>query len=123
MRETVTLLPNDLRVSLRYKHGEYLIVEIESGDRMEALTPPVYDAATFESTMAGQVKRSKAGHMYVSGIPMIDHGEKGYCAAATLARVLQYYGYVVDVHALADLAETEAQFSKYDRGGARCGII
>lgn len=119
MSETVTLLPNDLRVSLRYKNGEYLIVEIESLDRLESLAPPVYDAASFESTLAGRVKSSEGGHRFVSGIPMIDQGEKGYCAAATLARVLQYYGYTVDVHALADLADTEAQFSEYDRGGTR----
>jgi hypothetical protein len=43
---------------------------------------------------------------------MIDQGKKGYCAAATLARVLQHYGYVVDQHALAELAETEGQASE-----------
>lgn len=48
---------------------------------------------------------------------MIDQGKKGYCAAATLARVLQFYGYPVDMHAMADLAETESQATQYDRGG------
>lgn len=116
-REKVSLLPNDLRVSQRYKNGEYLILEIESIDKLEALKPAVYDAAKFEASLASNVKRAKEGHLYITKIPMIDQGEKGYCAAATLARVLQYYGYSVDVHAMADLADTEAQVSMYDRGG------
>ena len=39
---------------------------------------------------------------------MISQGNKGYCVAATLARVLNYYGYQVDMHSMADLAETSA---------------
>ena len=54
---------------------------------------------------------------------MIDQGKKGYCAAATLARVLQYYGYVVDQHALAELAETEGQASECTRRYAQENII
>lgn len=117
MHEEVSLLPNDLRLSLRYNSGEYLILEMESVGRLAAQAPLVYQPDQFDALMASRVKRSEHGHIYVSQIPMIDQGEKGYCAAATVARVLQYYGYPVDVHALADLAETEAQYSEYDRGG------
>ncbi len=117
MKETAFLLPNDLRVSLRYDYGEYLLIVIESIRKLEALTPPAYDPDHFKETIAARVKTSEAGNLYIQGIPMIDQGAKGYCAVATLARVLQYYGYAVDVHAMADLAKTEAQFSEYDSGG------
>ena len=45
---------------------------------------------------------------------MIDQGEKGYCAAATLARILQYYGYPISMHAIGELAQTTAEGGTYD---------
>lgn len=117
VNEAVFLLPNDLRVSLRYDSGEYLLIQIQSISHLRALSPPEYDPAQFRSRIAAQVKTSEKGFRYISGIPMIDQGKKGYCAAATLARVLQFYGYPVDMHAMAELAETEAQATHYDRGG------
>ncbi len=44
-------------------------------------------------------------------IPMVDQGAKGYCVAATVARVLKYYGADVDQHLIAQLAKSDA-----DRG-------
>jgi hypothetical protein len=113
IREEVYLLPNDLRVALRYKPGEYLLLTLQSIRHLQSKKPSKYDPSTFQQKIAGQVKTSEAGHRYIGSIPMIDQGEKGYCAAATLARVLQFYGYPVDMHAMADLAETEG------RGGTR----
>lgn len=117
VKEEVFLLPNDLRVALRYDSGEYLLIQIQSIARLSALKPPEYDPAQFQSRIASRVKTSEQGFRYISAIPMIDQGKKGYCAAATLARVLQFYGYPVDMHAMADLAETESQATQYDRGG------
>lgn len=117
VKEEVFLLPNDLRVALRYDSGEYLLIQIQSIAKLRALQPQEYDPAQFQSRIAAQVKTSNQGFRYISGIPMIDQGKKGYCAVATLARVLQFYGYPVDMHAMAELAETEAQANTYDRGG------
>lgn len=45
----------------------------------------------------------------IEGIPMVDQGEKGYCAVATAARVFSYYGSEhVDQHELASAADTDA---------------
>ena len=112
-----TLLANQVQVVLRYKKGEYLIVEIQPVE-----SPRAYDEQTLltikdRDGLRDSVTVSQQGHVYVANIPMIDQGKKGYCAAATLARVLQYYGYVVDQHALAELAETEGQASKGAQGG------
>ncbi len=117
MKEEVFLLPNDLRVALRYDRDEYLLLTFQSISHLDNQKPETYDPNTFKQRIAGMVRESEAGHRYIGGIPMIDQGDKGYCAAATLARVLQYYGYAVDQHALADLAETEAQLSESARGG------
>ncbi|RPG86771.1 MAG: hypothetical protein CBC33_001615 [Coraliomargarita sp. TMED73] len=113
IQEEVFLLPNDLRVSLRYKSGEYLLLSLQSIRYLEDNKPGAFDPETFTQRIASKVTTSEDGHRYIDSIPMIDQGEKGYCAAATLARVLQFYGYPIDMHALADLAETEG------RGGTR----
>lgn len=116
-KETAYLLPNDLRVSIRYEPGEYLLLVLQSVRALQNFQPPTYDPATFHQRLLSKVATSPNGHRYVKDIPMINQGEKGYCAAATLARVLQFYGYPVDQHAMAELAQTEAQFSQTARGG------
>ncbi|MGC6456030.1 MAG: hypothetical protein ACON39_02000 [Coraliomargaritaceae bacterium] len=113
IQEEVYLLPNDLRVALRYKPGEYLLLSFQSVRHLRAKKSSSYDPDTFSRKIAGQVKTSATGHRYISSIPMIDQGEKGYCAAATLARVLQFYGYPIDMHAMADLAETEGRYGTH----------
>ncbi len=47
------------------------------------------------------------GDVYVSDVPMINQGSKGYCACATAARVLQHYGRKLDMHELAQIAKTD----------------
>lgn len=49
------------------------------------------------------------GGVWISGIPMVDQGDKGYCAAATMARLLGYYGLgSIDQHELAAAMGTKA---------------
>jgi hypothetical protein len=108
IRERVYMLPNGLRVAVRYDRGEYLFLEIESIIKLEENTLAPHNPEDFKRSIASRVKTSKNGHAYIDSIPMVDQGDKGYCAAATLARVLQYYSYSVDMHAMADLAKTEA---------------
>lgn len=54
------------------------------------------------------VKNSK-GDVVIENIPMVDQGQKGYCAAATAERILRYFGLDVDQHQVAQLAETSAR--------------
>ena len=49
------------------------------------------------------------GGVWIEGIPMVDQGDKGYCAAATMARLLGYYGLgSLDQHELAAAMGTKA---------------
>lgn len=46
----------------------------------------------------------------LANIPMVDQGDKGYCVAATLSRLLAYYGIgSVDQHELAAAMATDAE--------------
>ena len=55
------------------------------------------------------VRKSDTGDVWVGGVPMVDQGEKGYCAAASAERLLRYYGRSVDQHQIAQLADTAAK--------------
>ncbi len=54
------------------------------------------------------VKNSK-GDVVIENIPMVDQGQKGYCAAATAERVMRYFGHEVDEHEVAQMAATSAK--------------
>lgn len=54
------------------------------------------------------VKRSANGDVEIENIPMVDQGDKGYCAAATVARLMDYYGYEeLDQHQIAMWANSD----------------
>lgn len=57
-------------------------------------------------SLVSRIKKSPDGDVYVEGVPMVDQGEKGYCAVASAERVMRYYGIQVDQHELAKAAET-----------------
>lgn len=52
------------------------------------------------------IKKLPTGDVYIDNVPMVDQGQKGYCAVAVCERVLQYYGREVDEHDIAAAAGT-----------------
>jgi len=64
-------------------------------------------AVRAESTIE-KVLRKENGDVYLDGMPMVDQGQKGYCAAATTERVLRFYGIDVSQHVIAQLADSDA---------------
>ncbi len=111
------VLPNDVVVTVRYQPREYLRMEFESYAYLhEHLDTTPTDPYEIAERM--KVKHwSSGGHLFLQGVPMVNQGNRGYCASATLARVLQFYGYPVNMHQLADLSQTAAQYSENERGG------
>ena len=55
------------------------------------------------------VAKSPNGDVFIDNVPMVDQGQKGYCAAAVSERVLRYYGNQIDEHEIAQQAGTRAQ--------------
>ena len=55
------------------------------------------------------VTKSPNGDVFIDNVPMVDQGQKGYCAAAVSERVLRYYGNQIDEHEIAQQAGTEAR--------------
>ena len=55
-----------------------------------------------------KIQKDPGGDVFIPGIPMVDQGDKGYCAVATAARVLNYYGIPADQHEMAQVSGNEA---------------
>ena len=72
-----------------------------------ALPKPVL--ARTAITLKSHVQTSTNGDVVIRDVPMVDQGDKGYCAAAVMARVMGYYGMDFDMHQAAQVAGTEAK--------------
>ena len=65
-------------------------------------------------TIMENVVRNPSGEFFADGdvvlknVPMVDQGQKGYCAAATSERVMRYYGVEMDEHEIGQAAGTTA---------------
>ncbi len=54
------------------------------------------------------LQKEEDGTVWIANMPMVDQGEKGYCAVATAERVMRYYGSEVSEHLLAGIANSSA---------------
>lgn len=58
--------------------------------------------------LSNSVVREKTGDVLIPSVPMVDQGDKGYCAVATAARILNYYGVPADQHEMAQISGSHA---------------
>jgi hypothetical protein len=58
-----------------------------------------------QTDVVSRVKKEPNGDIWVTGIPMVDQGEKGYCALASSERVMRYYGIECDQHDMAKASD------------------
>lgn len=65
--------------------------------------------AAGKSKVKENVTKSPNGDVFIDNVPMVDQGQKGYCAAAVAERVLRYYGTRIDEHEIAQQAGTTAE--------------
>lgn len=62
-----------------------------------------------KSKIKQNVTKNNIGDVWIQNVPMVDQGQKGYCAAAVAERVLRYYGNNIDEHEIAQMAGTQAR--------------
>ncbi len=58
--------------------------------------------------LAQGVSEAENGDVWISDIPMVDQGPKGYCVPATFERVMRALGVEADMYLLAMIGETQA---------------
>ena len=74
------------------------------------------NAAKGAKKIVDNVVNGSRGDVFIDNVPMVDQGQKGYCAAAASERVLRYYGVEVDEHEIAQAAGTTAEGGTSTRG-------
>ncbi len=76
---------------------EYLQIEF---DLVSAVNDPLrrsigktnFSRPVFGKDIRRNVKRRKNGNVFISGVPMVEQGDKGNSAVSTVQRILEYYG-------------------------------
>jgi hypothetical protein len=82
----------------------------DAGGGYEAAMQDRPGASVTLSQLPGKVKHSpESGDVFITGIPMVDQGSKGYCVVASTQRLFEYYGISCDMHQLAQIAGTDPE--------------
>lgn len=55
-----------------------------------------------------RVTKKPDGEVYITGVPMVDQGQKGYCVAASCQRLFEYMRIPCDQHEMAQLVSVDA---------------
>lgn len=53
-------------------------------------------------------KDTASGDVLIADVPMVDQGQKGYCAVACAERMMRYYGVQTDANEIAQIANTDS---------------
>lgn len=89
----------------------------DAGGVYEAALQARAGASVRLSELPRRVRRSDGGDVWISGLPMVDQGAKGYCVVASAQRLFEYYGIACDMHQLAQIAGSDP-----DRGTGMLAI-
>ncbi len=83
-------------------------IRMKLGPNQDAVARDKSNRASRSAISKNLEKKGK--RMIIKNVPMIDQGEKGYCAVATVARIFSYFGIEhVDQHEIASLANASAE--------------
>jgi len=88
----------------------------DAGGAYEAAMQDRPGASVKLSELPGKVER-RGDEVFITGIPMVDQGAKGYCVVASAQRLFEYYGISCDMHQLAQIAGSDP-----DRGTSSLAI-
>ncbi len=90
--------------------AEFIRLEITSPQRNVGLLASATLNSQARFSGPSNIKRDLAtGEVRIDNVPMVDQGQKGYCAVACAERVLRYYGVQVDANELAQIANSDAE--------------
>ncbi len=100
--DTAVLLEGSVNHAEGMARAEFLRIRLASASDADG-------KITHRSSLKGNLERRDDGDVFIKNMPMVDQGQKGYCAVASIARVSTYYGLDVDQHEIAQLANTTRQ--------------
>ncbi|MGL4399218.1 MAG: C39 family peptidase [Luteolibacter sp.] len=80
-----------------------------SGSLASSMSAARGGAAVTLSDLPRNVKKDGKGNVIVSGLPMVDQGNKGYCVVASVQRLFEYYGMGADMHQIAEVSKADPE--------------
>jgi len=93
--------------------GEFIRLTVSPYDgqqRIADLVRPNYqvsNAAPIKlKDLKERIQRESNGDVYLKDIPMVNQGQKSYCVAASMERMMRYYGLDIDQNEMAKVANT-----------------
>jgi hypothetical protein len=86
--------------------GEFIRVRV--APKVRGIPTTSNTATVTQAELVKRVRRLENGDILIDSVPMVDQGEKGYCALATVERVMRYYGIECDQHEMAKVAGADA---------------
>jgi hypothetical protein len=86
---------------------EFVRLTLSQGNAKESASTASEPAK--KGSIISNIKKNDEGDVWIANIPMVDQGQKGYCAVATAERVLRYYGNDIDEHQIAQMAGSSAE--------------
>lgn len=98
---------NGHSILLSMQENEYVALRIVPAEVADAMgKPDKISDIKLREILEKRVKRRKNGDVIITGIPMVNQGEKGYCVPATWERYLRYVGIPADMYVLAMAGDT-----------------
>ena len=95
-----------IRYNRRGRFPEYIQIMIYPAGKAPRLQESL-KANINRKTLSLNLIIEQNGDAYIN-IPMVNQGNKGYCVAATIERLMKYYGSNIDQQIIAQLAGTDA---------------
>ena len=92
--------PEFLRLKLSPPSGKNQLLGIAAIGR---------DATTLKPAELLKFVKKEDGDVYVSGVPMVDQGAKGYCVVASCQRMFGYLHVQCDQHEIAEIAGSDSK--------------
>ena len=95
----------------KFLSADYIRLNIAAGnDKMTILDLDKNDVqAVSQIDRIANVMHELDGTVWIDGVPMVDQGQKGYCACASVARILNFYGRETDMHEIAKIAKSSGE--------------
>jgi hypothetical protein len=94
---------------LSHEDGEYVGLSVMSSEMADNGGRSVrVSNAEIKERLISSIVRSDNGDVYLTEIPMVDQGPKGYCAPATFERAMRTMGLEADMYLLAMVGESKA---------------
>ncbi len=88
--------------------AEFVRLEIMPPEKKTGLLATALATTGKRFSGPDHVKKGPDGDVWITDVPMVDQGQKGYCVVASTERVMRYYGNAVDQQELAQVANSSS---------------